>query len=135
MREPSLRELFLQNLLARSSTLLYEAVQILDENATGAQRALLVIEAQTWFRETRTALIQALEAPEDVGATSTPAVSAVNNGQNWKSPVNIPASTSSTGLAENTEQNTNSGERSSNPSFGGNSSPVKKQFKSSLLNF
>lgn len=131
MRDPTRNEIFLQNLLATSSTLLYRAIQ----PQTPSEKAGLIIEVNTWFRETRVAITQALEAQEDVKAIVSPARPVENNGQNWKSPANTPDSTASSTPVPPTATNTDSAAQSSNPSSGGNSSPEKKPFKSYLLNF
>jgi len=80
------REVFLQNLLATSATLLFRASQRLTDDDEA-----LTIEIETWFRETKTQLIAALRAPEAPARipapdTSSSAEPAPNAGQYWKPP-------------------------------------------------
>ena len=53
MREPSRRELFLQNRLALSSSLLYECTQLISGKSSPDLKTL-IIECELFFSETRT---------------------------------------------------------------------------------
>lgn len=80
------REVFLQNLLAMAATLLYRATKAMDRADNTPEQEALVIENESWFKETRVAIIRALETPDLGAATAISASPAANSGQNWNSP-------------------------------------------------
>ena len=82
MRPLSPREILLQNLVATSATLLFRASKTLDNRETKSLH--LIIEIDTWFRETKSDITKILSEP--VGEESLPVRSVESNGQNWKAP-------------------------------------------------
>ncbi len=101
MREPTERELFLQNLLATSAILVYRSAKAMASGNT-AEQQLLVIECNQWFSETRASLLGEISSEETRRDTSTSARPAEMPGEKWKSP---PSETSSfqAGPVSNTE--------------------------------
>lgn len=109
-------QILLQNLLARSSVLLYRASKAL---ALGPQNATLVIECEQFFSEAKKSLSAAISTVS-LKATPTPAPIVETNGQNWSSekPVvssKCPFPANTTGVAV-----------SLNLSSGGNLEPLVK---------
>jgi hypothetical protein len=94
MREPSRRELFLQNRLALSSTLLFSTVQVLSGKSNEDRRAL-IIECETFFSETARLLAAEIEAEMERAESpiSAPPAEKYGVALNWVSPNGPPQST------------------------------------------
>jgi len=116
------RELFLQNSLATSASLLFRATQILGKPLTEDNQCLLKIEIETWFIEMRHSLSVELsrEPHEDIDTSAKPAA---KPGPVWNSPP-VENTSSSASPVRNTEPNTKPEEASSNPSCGGMPGPA-----------
>jgi len=82
MRDPSRRELFLQNRLALASTLLYSCAQVLS-GRSGESRAVVLTECELFFWETRSLLAAEIEAETAAEALRTSAPAAPGFGGEW----------------------------------------------------
>lgn len=116
MREPTERELFLQNNLATAAVLLYRASRAMAVGSAKEQQ-LLVIECNQWFSEMRESLSGEISSEETQKATSTSAPPAERLGEGWKSPLSEPTS-SPPGLVKTTETPSTEGVPSSTESAG-----------------
>ncbi len=116
MREPTDRELYLQNLLATSAILVYRSAKAM-ASGNAQEQQLLVIECNQWFSETRASLLGEISSEETRKATSTFVAPAATLGEKWKSPSGETTS-SPPGLASNTETPSTVGEVSSTESPG-----------------
>lgn len=85
MREPSRRELFLQNRLALASTLLFSCSQVLSGHSK-ENRATLLIECEAFFSETRSLLAAeiAAETAEEESRSSAPPAERSGGEWNWE---------------------------------------------------
>lgn len=126
LRAPTARELFFQNLLARSAVLLHAATTALSK--TGAAPTV-VIECETFFSETASLIAAELEA--DAAALPMSAMPAEEPGEEWKGWPACPTLSPSPSTAENAPEPITSEEVSSSPSFGG-ITPTEKTLKPSL---
>ena len=131
MRPYTTRELFLQNLLATSATLLFRSVKAL-EKGTIEQQEALVIEATQWFLDTKHSLMEVLTTPEASPSPAPPA--ATSGGVYWQAPLSpqdISNGTTSPGPASPTPPATKEAAVSSNASPGLSTSTLEKRFKTS----
>ena len=125
MREPSRRELFLQNRLALSSSLLYECTQLISGKANPDLKTL-IIECELFFSETRTLLLAEIAEEEEAAESPTSAPPAGKSGAVWESDswngwqqaLNARSVESE---EENLPESTPPQDHSSNPSPGGQS--------------
>lgn len=87
MHEPTRRELFLQNRLALSSTLLFSCSQVLQGRSSEDRRAL-IIECEHFFSETARLLAAELQAETAKAESPTSAPPAGKSGAalNWAHP-------------------------------------------------
>lgn len=83
MRDPTPRELLLQNLLARSTVLLFQTAKALERSAD-PQHQTLVIECQNWFSEARQSISGAIRSEAPPAGMPSPAPIAGNSGENSK---------------------------------------------------
>lgn len=83
MRDPTRRELFLQNRLAVASTLIYDLSQLIS-GKPGYSISSLQVECETFFSETRISLLAEI-AEEEKAESRTSAPSAEASGAVWKS--------------------------------------------------
>lgn len=85
MREPSKRELLLQNRLALASTLLFSCAKVLS-GRSNENRAVLLIECESFFSETKSLLTAAIaqETERAESPTSAPAAGKSGGAWNWE---------------------------------------------------
>ena len=116
------RELFLQNSLATSASLLFRVTQVLGKPLTENTQCLLKVEIESWFIEMRHSLSAELsrEPPEDIDTSAKPVEKSLPG---WNSPP-VENTSSSASPVKNTEPNTKPEEASSNPSCGGMLGPA-----------
>lgn len=131
MRPYTTRELFLQNLLATSATLLFRSVKAL-EKGTIEQQEALIIEATQWFLDTKHSLMEVLATPEALPSPAPPA--ATSGGVYWRAPLsqeNINNGTISPGPVSPTPSATEGVAASSNASHGSSTSTLELHFRGS----
>lgn len=124
MREPSRRELFLQNRLALSSSLLYECTQLISGKANPDLKTL-IIECELFFSETRTLLLAEIQE-EEAAESPTSAPPAGKSGAVWESDSwtgwqQASSASPADSDSENPPESTPPQDHSSNPSPGGQS--------------
>lgn len=123
MREPSRRELFLQNRLALSSSLLYECTQLISGKANPDLKTL-IIECELFFSETRTLLLAEIaeeEAQAELPTSAPPAgkSGAVYQSDSWTGWQQASSASPADSGSENPPESTPPQDHSSNPSLGG----------------
>ncbi len=131
MREPTDRELYLQNLLATSAVLVYRSAKAMAAGSYQEQQ-LLVIECNQWFSEVKSSLSAEIRSAESRRVIPTPAPPAESNGVAWKRGGTATGLTPP-GLVKTTETNSTEGGASSTESLGLTSPPSEASLTPSQL--
>ena len=82
MRDPTSRELLLQNLLARSTVLIFQTAKAL-ERSVDPHHQTLVIECQNWFSEARQSISAGIRSEAPPAGMPSPAPIAVLHRVRW----------------------------------------------------
>lgn len=118
---PSRKDLFLQNALAESASLLFRVGETLGEASNLEQQCLLKIEIASWFLTTRDSLSAVLSEPPERRELSRSAKLAGEPGRelNWTAPTQMGNTSSPDGPAKTTAPISKPGGLSGNSSSGG----------------